>query len=64
MTDYLVNVGIDYPPEKRAEPGDVVSDIPDKSIPWLLREGIITTVKKGQETDSEEDEASEEGGDE
>jgi len=28
--------------EKRAEPGDVVSDIPEKSLKWLERDGHIT----------------------
>jgi hypothetical protein len=39
--DYLVLKGIDYPPNKRAEAGEVVSDLPKDSIPWLLESGII-----------------------
>jgi hypothetical protein len=39
-------VGLDYRPEgadeeKRAEPGAVVDDLPEKSIRWLLRDGLI-----------------------
>lgn len=41
-TAYLVHVGISYPPMQRAEPGDVVSDLPTESIPWLIRSGAIT----------------------
>ncbi len=44
-TSYKVLVGIDYPPNKRAEAGDVVSDIPASSVKWLLDEGIIETVE-------------------
>lgn len=33
--------GIDYPPGRRAEPGDVVGDLPAKSVRWLLSAGII-----------------------
>ena len=39
--EYEVLVGIDYPPNKRAEAGDMVSDLPKDSIPWLLESGII-----------------------
>jgi hypothetical protein len=56
MPQYEVKVGINYPPEKRAEPGDIVDDLPEKSLPWLLEEGIVTEVG---ETSTE---ASEEGG--
>lgn len=42
---YRVLAGINYPPrDKRAEPGDVVDDIPLISIDWLLRDGIIEPV--------------------
>jgi hypothetical protein len=40
MTTYNVLVGIDYN-DKRAEAGDVVSDLPSKSISWLLEQGLI-----------------------
>jgi len=38
---YRVLVGIDYPPDKRANAGDVVNDLPPKSVRWLLAQGII-----------------------
>lgn len=38
-------VGLDYK-GKRAEPGEVVKDLPDKSVPWLLKQGLIEPVKK------------------
>lgn len=41
---YRVLIGLNYPTlkgEKRAEPGDVVEDLPKKSIAWLLRQGHI-----------------------
>jgi hypothetical protein len=34
-------VGLDYPPGKRAEPGDVVGDLPDSSVKWLRKQGLI-----------------------
>lgn len=40
---YLVNVGINYPPDdRRAEPGDTVTDLPEYAIPGLLAAGVIT----------------------
>lgn len=41
MTQYRVLVGIDYPPDKRAEAGTLVSDLPEKSAKWLLDQGLI-----------------------
>ena len=41
MTQYRVLTGIDYPPDKRAEAGSVVSDLPEKSAKWLLDQGLI-----------------------
>lgn len=52
MATYKVMVGMNCPPDKRFEPGDVVSDkdIPAKSIKWLTEDGVIvlqeTTSKK------------------
>lgn len=46
MTKYKVLVGINYPPDKRAEPGDIVSDLPSKSISWLVEQGYIELVKE------------------
>jgi hypothetical protein len=41
-----VKTGLDYQPkgrgpERRAEPGDVVDDLPTKSVSWLLEQGHI-----------------------
>lgn len=49
---YQVLTGLNYDPrgkragdldrqEKRAEIGDVVDDLPEMSIPWLLKQGLI-----------------------
>lgn len=45
MPAYRVLVGLDYPPDRRAEPGDVVEDLPGKSIKWLTDQGLIEPVK-------------------
>lgn len=45
MSDYTVQIGLDYPTaqgNRRAEPGDVVSDLPVSSVPWLLADGAIS----------------------
>lgn len=44
-TQYRVLVGLNYPPERRAEPGEVVQDLPKASVPWLLEQGYIEVVK-------------------
>ncbi len=41
MTQYRGLVGLDYPPNKRAEAGTLVSDIPEKSAKWLIDQGLI-----------------------
>jgi len=41
MPKYLVKAGLDYPPNRRAEAGDIVDDIPSKSIKWLRDQGLI-----------------------
>jgi hypothetical protein len=43
---YRVLRGINYPNpdgmgEKRAEPGDLVDDLPEQSVGWLLDDGVI-----------------------
>lgn len=40
MPTYKVLAGLNYA-GKRAEPGDVVSDLPSKSVPWLTEQGLI-----------------------
>lgn len=46
MAQYRVLSGIDYPPNKRAEVGQVVSDLPPQSIKWLLESGAIEDASK------------------
>lgn len=46
MAKYRVLQGIDYPPNKRAEIGDVVEDLPPTSIKWLLESGAIEDSSK------------------
>lgn len=42
---YRVLTGLNYPPDnRRAEPGDVVDDLPDYSIEPLLRAGVIESA--------------------
>ena len=42
MATYKVLVGLDYgKPSKRAEEGDVVSDLPASSVSWLLEQNLI-----------------------
>jgi hypothetical protein len=70
MTQYRVLAGIDYPPQKRAEVGDVVTDLPSAQIKNLLEIGAIeladgksksevkveeTIVEETTPTDSEEE---------
>jgi hypothetical protein len=44
MTQYRAVVGIDYPPNKRVEAGELVSDLPEKSAVWLLANNLIEEV--------------------
>jgi hypothetical protein len=46
MAQYRALVGIDYPPNKRAEAGDVVTDLPGDAIKWLLEDGLIEDSSK------------------
>lgn len=57
MPNYRALVGMNYPPDRRVEAGDVVSDIPAKSIKWLREQGLIELV--GSETQDAEDETDE-----
>jgi hypothetical protein len=44
---YKVLAGLDYSVKgspQRAEVGDVVDDLPFKSVPWLLKQGAIEEV--------------------
>lgn len=44
MANYKVLTGIDYA-GKRAEPGDVISDLPNRSVSWLLEQGIVEKIE-------------------
>ena len=46
MARYRVLQGIDYPPNKRAEAGKIVEDLPAISVKWLLESGIIEDADK------------------
>lgn len=46
MARYRVLTGIDYPPNKRAEAGDLVDDLPPTSVKWLLEVGAIEETGK------------------
>jgi hypothetical protein len=46
MARYRVLQGIDYPPNKRAEVGVIVEDIPAQSVKWLLDSNIIEDADK------------------
>lgn len=51
---YRVLTGLNYPPngkgpERRAEPGDLVDDIPTSSASWLLEQGVIVEADKDGE---------------
>lgn len=46
MTQYRAMVGIDYPPNKRVEAGEIVSDLPGDSIKWLLEQNLIESLDK------------------
>lgn len=51
MKQYRVLTGLNYPTkagEQRAEQGDVVSDLPAKSVPWLLEQGHIEPAEDGE----------------
>lgn len=56
---YKVLVGINYGiDDKRAEPGDIVTDLPNKSVTWMLDQGIIepagkTPAPKGTPADAD-----------
>jgi hypothetical protein len=45
---YRVLIGIDYG-RKRAEPGDVVTDLPEEQIENLVALGAIEAAKKGDD---------------
>lgn len=40
MATYMAMTGLDYG-DKRVEAGELVSDLPTKSVAWLLEQGLI-----------------------
>jgi hypothetical protein len=46
VPSYRALTGLSYPPDKRVEAGDIVSDLPEKSALWLLKDGFIEEVDK------------------
>lgn len=56
MTQYRALVGLDYPPNKRVEAGEVVSDLPGNAIKWLLESKLIESTD-GKKTPKEEPKA-------
>lgn len=53
---YVVLIGVNYPPygkggnEIRAEPGDIVTNLPPLSIADLLEQGVIRDANEGGES--------------
>lgn len=53
---YRATTGINYPGrrgEKRADPGDIVSDLPSTSLDWLLSRGYVERVSDSDEEGDE-----------
>lgn len=47
---WKVLVGINYPPnDTRAEPGDIVTDLPASDATWMLEQNIIEAVASEKE---------------
>lgn len=40
MPKFLCLIGMNYG-QRRIEPGEIVSDVPKQSIPWLLEQKVI-----------------------
>ena len=41
MPKYLVKQGLEYPPNRVVLVGEIVDDIPSRSVKWLREQGII-----------------------
>lgn len=48
VAQYRVLVGLDYPPDRRVEAGQIVDDLPGKSIKWLTDQGLIEPAGKSE----------------
>lgn len=53
---YLVKSGISWYDGGRAEPGEIVDNIPRKSIGWLLEQGHIEEVDPDTKPDADKQE--------
>jgi hypothetical protein len=43
---WKVLVGMNYPPnDRRAEPGEIVNDLPSSDVPWMLEQNLIGPVE-------------------
>lgn len=47
MATHRALVGIDYPPNKRVEAGETVTDLPGDAVKWLIADGCIEVAKAG-----------------
>ena len=63
MTSFKVLAGIDYA-DKRAEVGDVVSDLPSSSIAWLVEQGIVEKIESEKPLSKSEPKSPKSGDDE
>lgn len=45
MANYKAMTGLDYG-NKRVEEGEIVSDLPAKSISWLVSQGLVVLVSE------------------
>lgn len=53
---YRVLTGLNYPgadEHRRAEPGEIVDDLPKKSVGWLLEDGHIEKVSAAELRDAQ-----------
>lgn len=41
MPKYRVKQGLEYPPNRVVKAGEIVDDIPSRSVKWLREQGII-----------------------
>jgi len=43
---------LSYPPDRRVEAGQIVDDLPGKSVKWLLEQGLIEPAKADGKADA------------
>lgn len=54
MPKYLVKQGLEYPPNRVVAAGEIVDDIPSRSVKWLREQGIIEPADANAKTVVEE----------